>query len=47
MTRLDVLVDESFYLEQFMSQLPNLLELGLNILTRTSLRLFLYSYASS
>jgi len=33
-TRLDVLVDENMYLEQFMTQLPNLLELGLNILTK-------------
>jgi len=41
-TRLDVLVDESFYLEQFMSQLPNLVELGLNILTRTSLSKYYY-----
>ena len=39
-TRLDVLVDHNFFLEQFMSQLPNLLELGLCILTRNGLRLF-------
>ena len=39
-TRLDVLVDQNFYLEQFMTQLPNLIELGLNILTRTGLRYF-------
>ena len=39
-TRLDVLVDQNFYLEQFMTQLPNLMELGLNILTRTGLRFF-------
>ena len=38
--RLDVLVDQNFYLEQFMTQLPNLIELGLNILTRTGLRYF-------
>ena len=38
-TRLDVLVDQNFYLEQFMVQLPNLLELGLNITTRSGLRL--------
>ena len=37
-TRLDVLVDQNFYLEQFMTLLPNLIELGLNILTRTGLR---------
>ena len=40
-TRLDVLVDQNFYLEQFMTQLPNLIELGLNILTRR-LRYFGY-----
>ena len=39
-TRLDVLVDQNFYLEQFMTQLPNLIELGLNIITRTGLRYF-------
>ena len=38
-TRLDVLVDQSFFLEEFMTELPNLVELGLNILTRPSLRL--------
>ena len=42
MTRLDVLVDHNVFLEQFMSQLPNLLELGLTILTRTGLR-FIFS----
>jgi len=36
-TRLDVLVDENMYLNRFMSWLPNLQELGLNILTRDDL----------
>jgi len=34
LTRLDVMVDQNFFLEQFMDQLPNLLELGLLIMTR-------------
>ena len=42
MTRLDVLVDHHLFLDQFMDQLPNLLELGLTILTRTGLR-FVFS----
>ena len=33
-----MLVDQNMFLEQFMVQLPNLMELGLNILTRTGLR---------
>jgi len=37
-TRLNVLVDENFYLEQFMTQMPNLIELGLNILTSAKVR---------
>jgi len=41
-TRLDVLVDQNFYLEQFMTLLPNLIELGLNILTRTGLSKHVY-----
>jgi radical SAM superfamily enzyme len=41
-TRLDVLVDEKFYLEEFMSQMPNLLELGLTVMTKTSLRLNIF-----
>merc|ERR1712240_592416 len=36
-TRLDVLVDHNFYLEQFMSQFPSLIELGLFITTRSGL----------
>jgi len=41
-TRLDVLLDQSFFLEEFMTQLPNLVELGLNILTRPSLSKHVY-----
>merc|ERR1712096_546621 len=41
-TRLDVLVDQSFFLEEFMTELPNLVELGLNILTRPSLSKHVY-----
>jgi len=41
-TRLDVLIDQNFFLEQFMNQFPNLLELGLTILTRTGLSPFDY-----
>ena len=33
-----MLVDENMYLNRFMSWLPNLQELGLNILTRDDLR---------
>jgi len=36
-TRLDVLVDHNFYLEQFMSQFPSLIELGLFVTTRSGL----------
>ena len=39
-TRLDVLVDENFYLEEFMPQMPNLIELGLNFITTAGLRYF-------
>eukprot|EP00092_Neocalanus_flemingeri_P016609 GFUD01017970.1.p1 GENE.GFUD01017970.1~~GFUD01017970.1.p1 ORF type:complete len:455 (-),score=89.61 GFUD01017970.1:131-1495(-) len=42
LTRLDVLVDQNMYLEQFMAELPNLLELGLNILTRPGLSKHVY-----
>jgi len=41
-TRLDVLVDHNLFLEQFMDQLPSLLELGLTILTKTGLGLHDY-----
>ena len=41
-TRLDVLVDQNFYLEEFMTQMPNLIELGLNILTSAGLKYFGY-----
>ena len=41
-TRLNVLVDENFYLEQFMAQMPNLIELGLNILTSARVRYYGY-----
>jgi len=36
-TRLDVLVDHNFYLEQFMTQFPSLIELGLFITTRSGI----------
>jgi len=36
-TRLDVLVDQNFYLEQFMPQFPSLIELGLFITTRSGI----------
>ena len=39
-TRLDVLVDQNFYLEEFMTQMPNLIELGINILTAAGLKYF-------
>ena len=38
-TRLDVLVDQNFYLEQFLDQFPSLIELGLFITTRSGIRL--------
>ena len=41
-TRLDVLVDQNFYLEEFMTQMPNIIVLGLNILTKAGLRYFEY-----
>eukprot|EP00092_Neocalanus_flemingeri_P015690 GFUD01016984.1.p1 GENE.GFUD01016984.1~~GFUD01016984.1.p1 ORF type:complete len:457 (-),score=113.51 GFUD01016984.1:76-1446(-) len=41
-TRLDVLVDHNLYLEQYMLQMPNLLELGLSILTGGSLSKHVY-----
>jgi len=41
-TRLNVLVDQSFYLEEFMTQLPNLVELGLSIITRPGLSKHVY-----
>ena len=42
-TRLDtVLVDQNFYLEEFITQMPNLIELGLNILTSAGLKYFGY-----
>ena len=37
-----MLVDQNMFLEQFMVQLPNLMVLGLNILTRTGLRCNFY-----
>eukprot|EP00092_Neocalanus_flemingeri_P034451 GFUD01037461.1.p1 GENE.GFUD01037461.1~~GFUD01037461.1.p1 ORF type:complete len:451 (+),score=91.58 GFUD01037461.1:87-1439(+) len=42
LTRLDVLVDQNMYLEQFMAELPNLLELGLVILTRPGVSKYVY-----
>eukprot|EP00092_Neocalanus_flemingeri_P008963 GFUD01009644.1.p1 GENE.GFUD01009644.1~~GFUD01009644.1.p1 ORF type:complete len:460 (+),score=96.16 GFUD01009644.1:81-1460(+) len=42
LTRLDMLVDQNLYLEQFMAELPNLLELGLTILTRPGLSKHVY-----
>jgi len=36
-TRLDVLVDQHFYLDQFMTQFPSLIELGLFITTRSGI----------
>eukprot|EP00092_Neocalanus_flemingeri_P007518 GFUD01008115.1.p1 GENE.GFUD01008115.1~~GFUD01008115.1.p1 ORF type:complete len:290 (+),score=67.94 GFUD01008115.1:3-872(+) len=42
LTRLDMLVDQNLYLEQFMAELPNLLELGLSILTRPGLSKHVY-----
>jgi len=41
-TKLDVLVDQNFFLEKFMSSMPNLLELGLSILTRNGLCKYVY-----
>ena len=43
LTRLNVLVDHNMYLDQFMDKLPNLVELGLHILTKTLRFLFLMS----
>ena len=39
-TRLNVLVDQNMYLEEFISEFPSLIELGLNIITRLDIRIY-------
>lgn len=41
-TRLNVLVDQNMYLEEFISEFPSLIELGLNIITRLDIRVCMY-----